>query len=233
MPADAYNCLYMHTIPLPPVSCLGGLCRLRSTSNQLSVPRSLLHFFSCLGGALGSISLRSMAQPVLPRLLCIARPRFHFCFSVLVCHMTFNHTRGALNTIEPYAWGILLSHDINHTRESWRTYDTDGIDRTSAGQTRWGSLRLAPNTRASVCLSVQTITRAFVRLGASDSTRALLGVAGRSSSLSLAVCARPAKIRSLLRRHALVWAAILRAHAPRCNFDDLYPTGHVRRTGSY
>ena len=93
------------------------------------------------------------------------------------------------------------------------------------------------NTRASVCLfvclSVQTITRAFVWLGASDSTRALLRVAGRSSSLSLAVCARPAKIRSLLRRHALVWAAILCAHAPRCNCDDLYPTGHVRRTGSY
>ena len=84
-----------------------------------------------------------------------------------------------------------------------------------------------------VRLSVQTITRAFVRLGASDSTRALLGVAGRSSSLSLAVCARPAKIRSLLRRHTLVWAAILCAHAPRCNCDDLYPTGHVRRTGSY
>ena len=89
------------------------------------------------------------------------------------------------------------------------------------------------NTRASVCLSVQTITRAFVQLGASDSTRALLGVAGRSSSLSLAVCGRAAKIRSLLRRHALVWAAILCAHAPRCNCDDLYPTGHVRRTGSY
>ena len=102
----------------------------------------------------------------------------------------------------------------------------------------------------SVCLFVQTITRAFVRLGASDSTRALLGVVGRSSSLSLAVCGRPAKIRSLPRRHALVWAAILSAHgprciatiftsiylcahAPRCNCDDLYPTGHVRRTGSY
>ena len=57
--------------------------------------------------------------------------------------------------------------------------------------------------RLFVCLFVQTITRAFVRLGASDSTRALLGVAGRSSSLSLAVCARPAKIRSLLRRKCL------------------------------
>ena len=83
------------------------------------------------------------------------------------------------------------------------------------------------------CLFVQTITRAFVRLGASDSTRALLGVAGRSSSLSLAVCGRPEKIQSLLRRHALVWAAILYAQAPCCNCDNLYPTGHVRRTGSY
>ena len=78
------------------------------------------------------------------------------------------------------------------------------------------------NTGASVCFSVQTIMRAFVRLGASDSTRALLGVAGRSSSLSLAVCGRPAKIRSLLRCHALVWAAILSAHAPRSDCDDLY-----------
>ena len=62
--------------------------------------------------------------------------------------------------------------------------------------------------RLFVCLFVQTITRAFVRLGASDSTRALLGVAGRSSSLSLAVCGRPAKIRSLLRRHAFTLTSI-------------------------
>ena len=95
------------------------------------------------------------------------------------------------------------------------------------------AIHLYYNTGASVCLSVQTITRAFVRLGASDSTRAVLGVAGRSSSLSLAVCGRTEKIRSLLRHHALVWAAILCAHALRCNCDDLYPTGHVQRTGSY
>ena len=59
------------------------------------------------------------------------------------------------------------------------------------------------NTGASVCLFVQTITGVFVRLGASDSTRAVLGVAGRSSSLSLAVCGRPEKIQSLLRRKCL------------------------------
>ena len=40
------------------------------------------------------------------------------CISVLVCHMTFNHTRGALNGIEPYAWGIGDHVDCNHTRES-------------------------------------------------------------------------------------------------------------------
>ena len=93
-------------------SCLGWLRRLGSTPNQLSIPRSLLHFFSCLGGALGSISLPSMAQPVLPRLRCIARLRFHFCFSFLVCHMTVNHTREALNSIEPYTWVIRRSHGL-------------------------------------------------------------------------------------------------------------------------
>ena len=97
------------------------------------------------------------------------------------------------------------------------------------------STTVLSDTGASVCLFVcpDDHARGFVRLGASDSTRALLGVAGRSSSLSLAVCAHPAKIRSLLRRHALVWAAILCAHTPHCNCDHLYPTGHVGRTGSY
>ena len=58
-------------------------------------------------------------------------------------HMTFNHTRGALNAIEPYAWES-VGHMISTIRVSLGERTVYDIDRTSAGQTRWGSLRLAP-----------------------------------------------------------------------------------------
>ena len=102
------------------VPCLQTVVSVGSADWEAHLTSSVsLHFFSCLGGALGSISLPSMAQP----------SKMHGVGSISAFGLSLSHdvqpyTWSAKRYNESYAWGIRRSHDINHrsTRESWRTY---------------------------------------------------------------------------------------------------------------